>query len=52
MVKERMSTFEIDVGMVEQEDFEGTTIILIDNARASINKMLHRYKLAIVRKDC
>ena len=34
---------KIDVGMIEQENFEGTTIILIDNTRTSINEMLHSY---------
>jgi tRNA 2-selenouridine synthase SelU len=50
LAKGGVGTFEIDVGMVEQEDFEGTTIILIDNTSASINEMLHRYKLAIAKE--
>jgi hypothetical protein len=50
LVKGGVRTFEVDIGMIEQEHFEGTTIILIDNTRTSINEMLHSYKLAIVQE--
>jgi hypothetical protein len=38
-------TLEIDLRMIEQQNFERTTIVLVDDTSASINKVLYRYSL-------
>ena len=41
----KILTLEIDLRMIEQQNFERTTIVLVDDTSASINKVLYRYSL-------
>jgi len=42
----KKNTFEIDIRMIEQENFDRATIVLIDYSGASINEILHSYTSA------
>jgi hypothetical protein len=45
LIGRKILTLEIDLRMVEQQNFERTTIVLVDDTSASINKVLYRYSL-------
>jgi len=41
----KVLTLEIDFRMIEQQNLERTTIVLVDDTGASINKVFYRYSL-------